>query len=63
MNVELPPFKNGEHNFESASTLERDITPLSKRRATGTWRAEFIKQVFPKLFRPQRPLAQVDASR
>jgi len=27
MNTELPPFKNEEHN--SASTLDRDITPLS----------------------------------
>jgi len=29
MNTELPPFKNGEHNSESASTLDRDITTLS----------------------------------
>jgi len=28
MNAELPPFKNGEHNSDSASTLDRDITPL-----------------------------------
>jgi len=28
MNAELPPFKNGEHNFESASILDLDITPL-----------------------------------
>ena len=28
MNVELPPFKNGEHNSESVSTLDRFITPL-----------------------------------
>jgi len=28
MNAELPPFKAGEHNFESVSTLDRDITPL-----------------------------------
>jgi len=28
MNVELPPFKNGEHNSESASTIDRVITPL-----------------------------------
>ena len=28
MNVELPPFKNGEHNFESASTINGVITPL-----------------------------------
>ena len=27
MNAELPPFKNEEHNSESASTLDRDITP------------------------------------
>jgi len=28
MNVKLPPFKNGEHNSESASTIDRVITPL-----------------------------------
>ena len=28
MNVELPPFKNGELNPESASTIDRAITPL-----------------------------------
>ena len=26
MNVELPPFKNGEHNLESVSTIDRVIT-------------------------------------
>jgi len=29
MNVELPPFKNGEHNSESPSTIDRVITPLN----------------------------------
>ena len=28
MSAELPPFMNGEHNSESAWTLDRDITPL-----------------------------------
>ena len=28
MNAELPLFKNGEHNSESASTIDRVITPL-----------------------------------
>jgi len=28
MNAELPPFKNGEHNSESASTINCVITPL-----------------------------------
>jgi len=28
MNVELPPFKNGEHNSESASAIIRYITAL-----------------------------------
>ena len=28
MNAELPPIKNRKHNFESASSLNRDITPL-----------------------------------
>jgi len=27
MNAELPPFKNGEQNSESASTLDRSLTP------------------------------------
>jgi len=27
MNAELSLFKNEEHNYESASTLERDVTP------------------------------------
>ena len=36
MNAELPPFKNGKHNFESASTLDRDITPLNARVAKGS---------------------------
>jgi len=31
MNAELPPFKNGEHNPESASTIDRVITPLMNR--------------------------------
>ena len=26
MNTELPPFKNGEDNSESASTLDRGLT-------------------------------------
>jgi len=30
MKVELPAFKNGEHNSEKASTLDRDITPLNR---------------------------------
>jgi len=28
MNAELPPFKHGEHNSDSASTIDRDITPF-----------------------------------
>jgi len=28
MNAELPLFKNGEHNSESTSTIDRVITPL-----------------------------------
>jgi len=32
MNAELPPFKNGKYNFESVSTLDRDITPLGSYR-------------------------------
>jgi len=29
MNAELPPFKNGEHNSENASTIDPVITPLT----------------------------------
>jgi len=29
MNAELPPFKNGEHNSESASTPTRGLTLLT----------------------------------
>ena len=28
MNAEVPPFQNGEHNFECASTIDHVITPL-----------------------------------
>ena len=30
MNAESPPFKHGDHNSESMSTIDRDITPLSQ---------------------------------
>ena len=30
MNAELPPFKNGEHNSKSVSTIDRVITPLRR---------------------------------
>ena len=33
MNVELPPFKNGEHNSGSMSTIDRVITPLNSASA------------------------------
>jgi len=29
MNAELPPFKNGEHNSEKESTIDRVIIPLT----------------------------------
>ena len=35
MNAELTPFKNGEHNSESASTSDRVIT-LFKREGIAT---------------------------
>jgi len=31
MNAESPPFKNREHNSESASTIDRVITPSISR--------------------------------
>ena len=30
MNAKLPPFKNGEHNPKSASTIDRVITTLKQ---------------------------------
>ena len=33
MNAELPPFKNGEQNSKSVSTIDRDITPLNLSEA------------------------------
>jgi len=35
MNAELPPFKNGGLNSESASTIDRDITPLIFKHCWG----------------------------
>ena len=29
-NAELPPFKNGEHNSENASTIDHVIAPLRR---------------------------------
>jgi len=37
MNAELPPFKNGVHNSESASTIDRGLTTL---------RMKLTKQVY-----------------
>ena len=37
MNAEMPPFKNGEHNSESASTIDGVITPLSMQ-----WHVAFL---------------------
>jgi len=41
MDAELPPFNNGEHNPENASTLDRDIALLNLTRAQNL--------VFPRL--------------
>jgi len=30
MNAELPSFKNGEHNSETVSTIDRVVTPLKE---------------------------------
>jgi len=30
MNAELPSFKNGEHNSESVSTIDRGLTPFTR---------------------------------
>jgi len=35
MNEELPPFKNGKQNSESASTIDRVITPLINQSLIG----------------------------
>ena len=37
MNTELPPFKNGEHNSESASALDLDITHLSSMYTSASF--------------------------
>jgi len=39
MNAGLPPIKNGEHNYESVSTLDRDITPRLK---TSHWLSDAL---------------------
>jgi len=45
MNAELPPFKNGEHNSESASTVDRVITPLtSLNNKVNTLYSVFLNQ-------------------
>jgi len=49
MNAELPPLKNGEHNFENASTIDCVITP--SRRSLHAIRAaqnNLIWDVEPK---------------
>jgi len=43
MNAELPPFKNGEHNSEKATTIDRVITPL---------RMKFTNVCFPTVNLP-----------
>ena len=32
MNAELPPFKNGENNYENAATIDFVITPSSYKK-------------------------------
>jgi len=34
MNVDFPPFKNGEHNSESASTINWGLTPFNEIKNT-----------------------------
>jgi len=36
MNMKLPPFKNGEHSSESASTIDHVITALTLQPAQST---------------------------
>jgi len=42
MNAELPPFMNGEHNSQSASTLDCDITPLKEQTCSDIDPGEII---------------------
>jgi len=55
MNAELPPFKNKEHNSESASTTDRVITPLIKSIAADADDSyhlmSFYSEFHPKLRR------------
>jgi len=45
MNEKLPSFKNGTHNFESMSTIDRVITPLTSLRIMV-----ILGQAYPSLF-------------
>ena len=42
MNAELPPFKNGEHNSESTSTIDRVITPLNNFCTSLPTKADWV---------------------
>jgi len=46
MKAELPPFTIGEHNFESASTLDRDITPKVAVTSLSTFKGRMTRQIF-----------------
>ena len=46
MNAELAPFKNGEHNSESASTMDHVVTPLKQSYGFGGGHLRFTLCVY-----------------
>jgi len=46
MNTELLPFKNGEHNSESESTLDRYITPLKAFKSRTVRRLRGVETLY-----------------
>ena len=43
MNAELPPFKKEKHNSESASIVDRGLTPLNYSESSFMWMALITK--------------------
>jgi len=59
MNAELPPFENGEHNFESPFTLDRGITPLIKCTPLASLHSFSELKIFSQNVDPSVCLARV----
>jgi len=56
MNVELPPFKNGKYNSESAFTIDRVITSLMtgfyRNSSVISMHQRFLRIIAPPAFAP-----------